>query len=135
MDKTICSCHTPVRFFLSKRPVVFALECVVAMAIAVAGAWLASKTGSKLNGKANADVRSSFALQALVSIERDRLAAENRVAAAFEAMTVKAAQPVVAVKRRQMTAAEGAYIAARPECFWDAFLGSDNQIHPDYCRQ
>ncbi|MDE2107010.1 MAG: hypothetical protein KGL39_57920 [Patescibacteria group bacterium] len=44
-----------------KRPLVFALECVVAMAIAVAGAWLAAKVGKKINDKANADVRAGFA--------------------------------------------------------------------------
>lgn len=61
-----------------KRPLVFALELLAALALATAGAWLADKVGRKVNAKSNADVRSSFALQALVEVERKRLEFEKR---------------------------------------------------------
>lgn len=54
-----------------KRPLVFALECLVAMAIAVAGAWLAAKTGHKLNAKANGDIRAAAAQERIAdALER-----------------------------------------------------------------
>lgn len=61
-----------------KRPIVFALELLAALALATAGAWLTDKVGRKVNAKSNADVRSSFALQALVDVERERLELEKR---------------------------------------------------------
>lgn len=45
-----------------KRPLVFALELLVAGLLSVAAAYSAAKIGGKLNGKSNADIRSSFAL-------------------------------------------------------------------------
>ncbi len=53
-----------------KRPVMFALEVVVGLFIAVGGAWIAARTALKANDKANADVRASLA--------------DNRIAAATE---------------------------------------------------
>lgn len=45
-----------------KRPITFALEVVAGLFIAVGGAWLSIKASEKLNGKANADIRTSFAM-------------------------------------------------------------------------
>ncbi len=59
------------------RPIVFALEVVAGLAIATAGAWLAAKSGLKMNAKSNADVRASWAA------ERNATANE-RIAAAME---------------------------------------------------
>lgn len=61
-----------------KRPLLFALELLAALALATAGAWLAAKAEHKLNAKANADVRSSYALQELVAVEKEKLALEKR---------------------------------------------------------
>ncbi len=49
------------------RPVVFALELVAGLAIAVLGAWLAAKVGVKLNAKANGDVRASLAQERIAA--------------------------------------------------------------------
>jgi hypothetical protein len=43
--------------------------------------------GNKMNSKANADVRSSYALQALVDVERERLVVDRRIAEALERRT------------------------------------------------
>lgn len=52
------------------RPVRFAIEVVTGLFIAVLGAWLAAKTGLKLNAKANGDIRA--------------MVAQERIAAALE---------------------------------------------------
>jgi hypothetical protein len=49
------------------RPIVFALECVLAMAIAILGAWLAAKAGHKMNAKANGDIRAAAAQERIAS--------------------------------------------------------------------
>lgn len=48
----------------------FAIELILAMSVAVAGAWLAVKVGIKMNAKANGDIRAA--------------AAQERIAAAIE---------------------------------------------------
>ncbi len=50
-----------------KRPLLFALECVLAMAIAVFGAWLAAKAGHKMNAKANGDIRAAAAQERIAT--------------------------------------------------------------------
>jgi hypothetical protein len=67
-----------------KRPILFALECIVTAVLSLAGTWLVARAGNKMNSKANADVRSSYALQALVDVERERLAVDRRIADALE---------------------------------------------------
>lgn len=60
-----------------KRPIVFALELIAAMALSTVGAYLAAKIGGKLNAKANGDVRAGWA-----ALENAR--ATERIAAALE---------------------------------------------------
>ncbi len=50
-----------------KRPLVFALELLAALALATAGAWLADKVGRKINAKSNADVRASYAQERIAA--------------------------------------------------------------------
>jgi hypothetical protein len=110
-----------------KRPIVFALECVLAMAIALAGAWLAAKAGHKLNAKANGDIRAA--------------AAQERIASAMEAIAAAQTyrhydqiQPAPE-KRRKLTAREDEHLSHHiADCDSVAFIGYDNNLHPDYCR-
>ncbi len=54
MTDSICSCHTPLRWFLAKRPVVLALEFAAAACIASVGGWVANKVSHKANREAQA---------------------------------------------------------------------------------
>ncbi len=125
MADPICSCHTPIRFWLAKRPVAFALEVLAALALSTAGAWLAAKAGHKMNAKANGDIRAA--------------AAQERMASALEAIAAAStynrydAHPKPE-QRRRITANEDAFITAHQACWTDAYVGYDNEIHPDYCR-
>ena len=70
-----------------KRPILFAFECIVAASVSALGTWIIGRVGNKMNSKANADVRSSYALQALVDVERERLVVDRRIAEALERRT------------------------------------------------
>ena len=37
-------------------------------------------------------------------------------------------------KRRRITKEEDAFISKNPVCLAEAYVGYDDQIHPDYCR-
>lgn len=50
-----------------KRPVIFAIEVVVAMFIALAGAWIASKVGRKMNTQVNSDIRAADAQERIAA--------------------------------------------------------------------
>ena len=67
-----------------KRPILFAAELLAALALAAVGTWVTAKAGAKTNAKANADVRSSFALLDLSNTERQRLEIEKRILALYE---------------------------------------------------
>jgi hypothetical protein len=62
-----------------KRPIIFFVEIVVGLFVGVFGAWLAAKTGIKLNSKANADVRVGWASQRSADAQERIADALNRV--------------------------------------------------------
>lgn len=50
-----------------KRPILFAIELVLGMIIALAGAIVVSKAGHKMNAKANGDIRAAAAQERIAS--------------------------------------------------------------------
>lgn len=97
-----------------RSPVVFAVEVVLGLLLATVGAWVADRFSKKSNRQA-------------VALERIAQAAEN-IAAGSEHL-------IHASKRRHASKAEINFIDKTPGCMYDAHVGSDNEIHPDYCRQ
>lgn len=63
MSDPICSCHTPLRSFLTKGPVVFALELVVAALISCVLGWAANRFSRKENRQAQALERMAASLE------------------------------------------------------------------------
>lgn len=54
-----------------KRPIMFALEVAAGLVIVSMGGWVSEKIAHKLNAKANADVRASFAQERMAeALER-----------------------------------------------------------------
>lgn len=65
-------------------------------------------------------------------------AAQERMASSLEAISVSSTYRLFdtypVVKRRHLTKLEDAKIMSIPGCAESAYMGYDNNIHPDYCR-
>lgn len=111
-----------------KSPIRSALEVVVGLLITTGGTYMAAKIGTKLNGKANADIRAS--------------AAQERIATSLEAIAKaltfyeydSSHGRLAPHVRRKITKQEDEKIMRTPGCAEEAYVGYDDRIHPDYCR-
>lgn len=102
---------------------------ILASILAALGLYGLERSVHKINAKANADIRASYA-QERIAAALEHLS-EARSAEDFH---VDASTNRVVIGRRGVTASEMQKIESTPGCAQSAWLGGDGQVHPEYCR-